>query len=89
MEIYKQQSEIEMRHLSVISILVYGYVVMFVSSMKIVSATGLVGWWALEWAWQTFLDQSIGRRRDQYISVKIFYLTWKLWVPQAWAVCGR
>jgi len=29
--------------------------------MKIVGATGLVGLWALEWAWQSFfLDQPIG-----------------------------
>jgi len=25
---------------------------------------------------------------DQYISVKICYLAWKLWAPQAYAVCG-
>jgi len=30
------------------------------SSMKIASVTGLGGLWALKWAWQTFLDQSIG-----------------------------
>jgi len=27
----------------------------FFSSMKIVGATGLGGFWALEWAWRTFL----------------------------------
>jgi len=36
MEIFKQQSKIEMRHLS------------FLFSMKIVGATGLGGLWALE-----------------------------------------
>jgi len=29
-------------------------VALIYSSMKIVGATGLVGLWALEWAWQTF-----------------------------------
>jgi len=46
MEICKQQSEIEMRHLPVISI--YGYV-----GGRHIYALG-----ALEWAWQS--DQSIG-----------------------------
>jgi len=27
--------------------------------------------------------------RDQNISVKIFYLAWKLWASQVWADCGR
>jgi len=59
MEICKQQSKIEMRHLPEIPI--YGYVggrqihalwaLKFCSSMEIVGATGLGGLWALEWAW--------------------------------------
>jgi len=56
MEICKQQSEIEKRHIPAISI--YGYVggrllhfsLIFFLAWK-VWATGLVGLWALEWAW--------------------------------------
>jgi len=40
------------------------FLLTFISSMKIVGATGLRGLWALEWAWQTFfLDQSIGTNK--------------------------
>jgi len=42
MEILKQQSETEMRHLLLISI--YGYV----------GGRQILALWALEWAWQTF-----------------------------------
>jgi len=44
MEICKQQSEIEMRHLSAISS--YGYV----------GGKQIYALWALEWAWQTFFE---------------------------------
>jgi len=59
--------------------------------MKIVGATGLVGLWALEWAWQTaFLDQSIGID-SQYILVKMLCLAYKLgglWALEwAWHIC--
>jgi len=32
------------------------------------------GLWALRWAWQSFLDQSIGIDETNIISVKNFYL---------------
>jgi len=65
MEICKHQSEIEMRHLPVIWI--YGYV----------GGRQVKELWALEGAWLIFW--SIDRYwRDQYISVKIFYLACKL-----------
>jgi len=45
----------------------------FLSSMKIVGATGVCGLWALEWAWQTFfLDQSIGINKANTFQLKFF-----------------
>jgi len=58
MEICKQQSEIEMRHLPVISI--YGYV-----GGRHIYALG-----ALEWAWQS--DQSIGIDETNTLQLKFF-----------------
>jgi len=48
MEMCKQQSEIVVRHLPAISINAY------------VGDRQIYALWALEWAWQTFLGQSIG-----------------------------
>jgi len=50
----------------------------FVSSIKIVTATGLGVLWALEWACKIFFgsidkDQSIGIHETKNISVKIYY----------------
>jgi len=39
--------------------------------MNIVGATGLVGFWALEWAWQSFfLDESIGTDETNTLQLK-------------------
>jgi len=40
--------------------------------MKIVGATGLVGLWALEWAWQSFFDQSISIDETNTLQLKFF-----------------
>jgi len=57
--------------------------------MKIVATTGLVGLSALEWTCQSFcLGQSIGIDETNTFEL-ITFLAWKLWVPQAWAACGR
>jgi len=57
--------------------------------VKIVGATGLGGLWAFDWAWQTFFLINRYVLTRLIISVKIFYLAYKLWAPQVWAVCGR
>jgi len=42
--------------------------------MLIVSATGMDGLWALEWAWQTFfLGQSIGIDESITFQLKFFF----------------
>jgi len=61
MEICKPQSEIEVRRLPAISI--YGYV-----GGKLIQAL-----WALVWAWQFFLDQSIGIDGTNTFQLKFFF----------------
>jgi len=39
--------------------------------MKIVGATGLVGLWALEWAWQSFFNQSVGTGETNKFQLKL------------------
>jgi len=41
--------------------------------MKIVGVTGLGGLWALEWAWQTFLGQSIGIDKNSTFQLKFLF----------------
>jgi len=38
--------------------------------MKILGVTGLGGLWALNWAWQTFLGQSIGINENNTFQLK-------------------
>jgi len=60
METCKQQSEIVMR-LPAISI--YGYV----------GDRQILELWASEWAWQTFLDQSMGIDETNTFQLKFFF----------------
>jgi len=41
--------------------------------MKTVGVTGLGGLWALEWAWQTFLGQSIGIDENNTHQLKFLF----------------
>jgi len=49
------------------------------------------GLWALGWAWQTFFWVNRQVLMRKYISVKVFILARKLYVPHVWSVinCGR
>jgi len=42
--------------------------------MKIVGATGLVGLWALEWAWEFLLDQLIGINETNTFRLKFLLI---------------
>jgi len=41
--------------------------------MKIEGVTGLGGFWALKWAWQTFLGQSMGIDENNTIQLKFLF----------------